>query len=174
MRFTFLASTIVTSVSVLAAPTGLHSRTDVLVEPRAALAKPAPCVRDPSATEMQNKARFNTFVQALIYKPDITEAFSYVAQDYVNHGIPLLNGFDTGWDVFSLTWDLSSITPLGSTFQYPQGWVKYKKQFREVVERFRMDGGCIVEHWVQNEEVPLNAMTVKRSHSNPITHCCAA
>ncbi|XP_014554084.1 hypothetical protein COCVIDRAFT_28812 [Bipolaris victoriae FI3] len=174
MRFALLASTIATSVSVIAAPTGLHARADVLVEPRVTPAKPAPCVRDPSTTKEQNKDRFDAFVQALIYKSDITKAFSYVTQDYANHGISVPNGFDTGWDALSLTWDPSSITPLGATFQYPQGWVKYKTQFREVVEGFRMDGGCIAEHWVQNKELPLEALTGKRSHSNPISHCCAS
>ncbi|KAH7553298.1 hypothetical protein BM1_08271 [Bipolaris maydis] len=75
MRFAFIASTITTSVSVLAAPTSLHTRTDTLVGPRATPAKPAPCVRDPSTTKKQSKARFDAIVQALIYKSDITEAF---------------------------------------------------------------------------------------------------
>lgn len=83
MRFAFLSSKIATSISILAVPTGLHARVDVLVEPRATPAKPALCVRDPSTTKEQNEAQFDAFVQALIYKPDITEAFSYIAQDYV-------------------------------------------------------------------------------------------
>lgn len=82
MRFALLASTIATFVSVIAAPTGLHARADVLVEPRVTPAKPAPCVRDPSTTKEQNKDRFDAFVQALIYKSDITKAFSYITQDY--------------------------------------------------------------------------------------------
>ncbi|KAH7553299.1 hypothetical protein J3E72DRAFT_374541 [Bipolaris maydis] len=62
--------------------------------------------------------------------------------------------------------------PLGVTFQYPQGWVEYKRQFREIVEEFRMDDRCIVEHWVQNEELPLLALAGKGSHSIPVSHCC--
>ncbi|EMD67836.1 hypothetical protein COCSADRAFT_158183 [Bipolaris sorokiniana ND90Pr] len=121
MRFAFLSSKIATSISILAVPTGLHARVDVLVEPRATPAKPALCVRDPSTTKEQNEAQFDAFVQALIYKPDITEAFSYIAQDYVNHSVSGSNGFDTGWNALSLTWDPSSITPLDATFRYPQG-----------------------------------------------------
>ncbi|KAF5844505.1 hypothetical protein GGP41_007508 [Bipolaris sorokiniana] len=128
MRFAFLSSKIATSISILAVPTGLHARVDVLVEPRATPAKPALCVRDPSTTKEQNEAQFDAFVQALIYKPDITEAFSYIAQDYVvsmlrsgRRDLSRSNGFDTGWNALSLTWDPSSITPLDATFRYPQG-----------------------------------------------------
>lgn len=84
MRFTILVSALLASVSVLAAPTDLQTRSDS-IEARQAAApvKPAPCVRDLKVTTKQTEARFNDFAQAFIYKPDISKAFSFIAKDYI-------------------------------------------------------------------------------------------
>lgn len=170
MHFTLLTSALVASVSVLAAPTDLQTRSDLIVERQSAPVKPAPCVRNPYTTPAQTEARFNEFAQAFIYKPDISKAFSFIAKDYIvsilplpvkkRHQIPLTplcnrqnhnptvnNGSDAAWDALSPFWNTAGLVPLRKAFLFPQGWVNYNTtSFGEVVDRFRWEGGCIVEH----------------------------
>ncbi|USP74808.1 hypothetical protein yc1106_02082 [Curvularia clavata] len=162
MRFTLLASALVASVSVLAAPTDLQTRSDLIVERQSAPVKPAPCVRNPKTTPAQTEARFNEFAQAFIYKPDISKAFSFIAKDYINHNPTVKNGSDAAWDALSPFWNTAGIVPLRKAFLFPQGWVNYNTSgFGEVVDRFRWEGGCIVEHWDQNETFPSIPSTQK-------------
>lgn len=72
---------------VAAAPSG----TAIAIEPptRALVARqgvvtPPPCEAiDPPPTEEETEARFDMFVEAFINVPDISEAFKYIANDYI-------------------------------------------------------------------------------------------
>lgn len=35
---------------------------------------------------------------------------------------------------------------LRTAFKEPQSWLNYRSGFGEIVDRFRWEGGCIVEH----------------------------
>ncbi|KAH6872735.1 hypothetical protein BKA58DRAFT_438837 [Alternaria rosae] len=155
MRFTTLVCAILAPLAALAAPAELHSRSDILAARQARPTKPAPCVRVMNTTEAQTATRAEAFAQAFIYKKDISEAFKYIAKDYINHNPAAQNGSDSAWNILSPIWSSQSITPLRTAFKSPQSWLNYRTgSFGEVVDRFRWEGGCIAEHWDQGERFP--------------------
>jgi hypothetical protein len=83
MRITILISALLAPLAVLAAPVDVQSRSDVLAERQARPTKPPPCVRAMNTTEAQTATRAEAFAQAFIYKKDISEAFKYIAKDYI-------------------------------------------------------------------------------------------
>ncbi|KAF2012603.1 hypothetical protein BU24DRAFT_411950 [Aaosphaeria arxii CBS 175.79] len=117
--------------------------------------KPKPCVSIANTTEAQHLANHAKFTDAFIVKKNITAAFEFIRQDYINHNPAAQNGFDSAWNILSPIWSSQSITPLRNTYRHPQGWLNYRSgSFGEVVDRFRWDGGCIAEHWDQGERYP--------------------
>lgn len=42
----------------------------------------------------------------------------------------------------------------GTAFQMPDGWLHYQLKGKDVVDRYRWNGNCIVEHWDQGEKMP--------------------
>jgi len=53
------------------------------------LPAPPPCVRTtPAPSECQTEARFNEFANAFIVTKNITEAFTFIAEDYIVRGHP--------------------------------------------------------------------------------------
>lgn len=69
---------------VLAAPLSTAEGVASVETRQARPPKPAPCVRmTPAPDANATKARFDAFAQAFIYKKNITEAFTYIAQDYI-------------------------------------------------------------------------------------------
>ncbi|KAF2845218.1 hypothetical protein T440DRAFT_472800 [Plenodomus tracheiphilus IPT5] len=155
MRVTLILSALLAPLSILAAPVETSNENDVLVVRQAQPVKPAPCVRNAYTTEAQTKARSEAFAHAFIYKKDISEAFKYIAKDYINHNPAAQNGSDSAWNLLSPIWGSQSIQPLRTTFKNPQSWLNYQTgSFGEVVDRFRWEGGCIAEHWDQGEKFP--------------------
>ena len=150
MHIPTLLTTLVLPASLLAAP---------LVEPRQGRPpKPKPCVRmSPAPDANATKARFDTFAEAFIYKKNITKAFEFIAQDYINHNPAAQNGFDSAWNILSPIWNQQNITPLRTLYNGTsnQGWLNYRTtSFGEVVDRYRWEAGCIAEHWDQGEKFP--------------------
>ncbi|EUC40340.1 hypothetical protein COCMIDRAFT_109041 [Bipolaris oryzae ATCC 44560] len=139
-------------VSALVAPLALAAPT--LEARQAAPVKPAPCVRDSKVTVQETKARSEQFAQAFIYKPDISKAFSFIAVDYINHNPSVANGSAAAWELLSPVWSTANITGKRNTFISPMSWVEYNSSLGGIVDRFRWEGGCIVEHWDQNETFP--------------------
>lgn len=86
MRFTTLVCAMLAPLIALAAPAEIHSRSDILAARQARPTKPAPCVRVMNTTEAQTATRAEAFAQAFIYKKDISEAFKYIAKDYIVRG----------------------------------------------------------------------------------------
>jgi predicted SnoaL-like aldol condensation-catalyzing enzyme len=117
--------------------------------------KPTPCLRAPNTTSAETSLRASSFAQAFIYQKNITAAFTYIANDYINHNPAAQNGFDSAWNILSPIWGSQSITPLRTKFEGTQSWLNYRTgSFGEVVDRYRWEGGCIVEHWDQGEKFP--------------------
>ncbi|CCT61175.1 hypothetical protein IAQ61_005005 [Plenodomus lingam] len=163
MRVTLLFSALLAPLAILAAPVE-SSTQDGLVTRQARPVKPAPCVRVPGTTEAQTKARSEKFAHAFIYKKDISEAFSYIVKDYINHNPAAQNGSDSAWNLLSPIWASQNIKPIRTTFINPQSWLNYETgSFGTIVDRFRWEGGCIVEHWDQGEQYPN---TTQDSHAS--------
>ncbi|KAK3402425.1 hypothetical protein B0T20DRAFT_139795 [Sordaria brevicollis] len=146
---------------ILAAPT-TDTIPSLLLERATA---PPPCKRvlDPAPTANETAARFTTFVQAFVGaqggKKNITKAFEFIAEDYINHNPMASNGAASAWSILSPIWQQMSHTYLRSTIKTEQtpvmSWVNYRAGgLGEVVDRFRWEGGCIVEHWDQGEKYP--------------------
>jgi predicted SnoaL-like aldol condensation-catalyzing enzyme len=148
MHITPILIAFLAPITVFAAPT-VHSRPHVMTiaERQARPIKPSPCVRNINATEAVTKTRSEAFAQAFIYKKDISEAFKYISKDYINHNPAAQNGSDSAWNILSPIWGSQNITPIRTAFTYPQSWLNYRTgSFGEVVDRYRWEGGCIVEH----------------------------
>jgi hypothetical protein len=93
MRFTTILAAVIAPLAVLAAPVEVHSRSDIIVERQARPTKPTPCVRVTNTTEEQTKVRSEAFAKAFIYDKDISEAFKYIAKDYIVRPHSLLIAF---------------------------------------------------------------------------------
>ncbi|TEB23857.1 hypothetical protein FA13DRAFT_1617675, partial [Coprinellus micaceus] len=109
---------------------------------------------NPEPTPEETKLRHDKFAQAFIYQRNITAAFEFISQDYINHNPAAQNGFDFAWNILSGFWNTQQLTPIRDTFRSPYGWVNYRSGFGTVVDRYRWEGGCIVEHWDSGEQYP--------------------
>ncbi|KAL1899517.1 hypothetical protein Sste5346_002916 [Sporothrix stenoceras] len=122
----------------------------------AALTAPPPCQpMSPPPDEAATKARFDQFAHAFLVTKNITEAFTYISEGYINHNPAAKNGAASAWGILSPIWASQSITVLRTTFKGNFGWLNYRAGgLGEVVDRYRWDAGCIVEHWDQGEKYP--------------------
>ncbi|CAK7231011.1 hypothetical protein SBRCBS47491_007787 [Sporothrix bragantina] len=152
-------------VHAVSAATHTHSNHHKikLVTPRAAdelnalaLTRPPPCQpMSPPPDEDATKARFDQFAHAFLVTKNITEAFTYIADSYINHNPAAKNGAASAWGILSPIWASQSITVLRTTFKGNMGWLNYKAGgLGEVVDRYRWEAGCIAEHWDQGEKYP--------------------
>ncbi|KAH7011145.1 hypothetical protein EDB80DRAFT_571490 [Ilyonectria destructans] len=123
---------------------------------RQAVVTPAPCEpMVPPPCEAVVKKRFNKFANAFIVKKNLTEAFEYISSIYINHNPLADDGPNAALDVLGPIWPSLNITVLRTTFKGNMGWLNYNVSgLGEVVDRFRWEDGCIVEHWDQGEVYP--------------------
>ncbi|KAK3392669.1 hypothetical protein B0T20DRAFT_61589 [Sordaria brevicollis] len=137
----------------------------VVLEARAVVT-PAPCVPqlDPPVSEQESAERFEKFARAFLETKNLTEAFEYIDATYINHNpFASANGPNAALDALGPYWDSVQITPLKRTFKGEYGWLNYRTNyFGEIVDRYRMEGGCIVEHWDQGEKYPSFGCKAKR------------
>ncbi|KAK0707947.1 hypothetical protein B0H67DRAFT_325167 [Lasiosphaeris hirsuta] len=161
MHVTTILTTLAVLIPVFAIPTGNPDDTTRQILARQALAAPPPCVRStPPPTADELKARFDKFVIAFVGpagKKNITEAFEYIAADYINHNPAAKNGAGSAWGILSPIWQGMSHTYIRSSIKGDMSWVNYgTSQFGEIVDRFRWEGGCIAEHWDVGESYPAS------------------
>lgn len=105
-------------------------------------------------TEAETKARFDKFADAFLVKKDLVEAFSYIAPEYINHNPAARNGAQFAFDFLSPIWPSQRITVIRTLFRGNQGWLNYRNSFGTIVDRYRWERGCIVEHWDAGEQMP--------------------
>ncbi|KAI0157140.1 hypothetical protein GGR52DRAFT_565463 [Hypoxylon sp. FL1284] len=164
MRLTTLLSILLAPLSAVAVPTpttttSLSSRfppTNVR-SAKTWVVTPPPCVAmSPPPSERETRERFDKFAQALIYQRNLTKAFAYISASYVNHDPAITtNGPDAALDALSTFWNFTTITPIRQTFKVDQGWLNYKASgMGVIVDRFRFEAGCIVEHWDAGQVYP--------------------
>ncbi|KAK4223357.1 hypothetical protein QBC38DRAFT_373288 [Podospora fimiseda] len=126
---------------------------------RQARRQPAPCVRqNPPPSQAELEVRFNDFVDAFVGRnKNITKAFEYIVEDYINHNPAAQNGAASAWNILSPIWHSIQHSLLRSTIRGDMSWVNYNGGFfGTIVDRFRWEGGCIAEHWDQGERYPAN------------------
>jgi len=168
MKFSILSGLLLVPLAVLATPSPV-------VDPRApsrvvearAVVTPPPCKAiSPPPTEAETKLRHDAFASAFLVRKNLTEAFSYISSTYIvrtsslffvtNLNLGMLqnhnpyasgNGPGPALDALGPFWGSVSITVLRTAFKGNQGWLNYRTNyFGEVVDRYRWEAGCIVEH----------------------------
>ncbi|KAK4458561.1 hypothetical protein QBC42DRAFT_300162 [Cladorrhinum samala] len=158
MKFTTLLAGIAAPlVAVSALPSSHTEATTGMIFDRQARRQPPPCVRQvPAPSQEELEVRFNDFVQAFVGKQkNITKAFEYIANDYINHNPMAQNGAASAWNILSPIWGGIQHNLIRSTITGNMSWVNYNGGgFGTIVDRFRWEGGCIAEHWDQGEKYP--------------------
>ncbi|KAK5657945.1 hypothetical protein OQA88_2497 [Cercophora sp. LCS_1] len=144
---TLVTALLAAPVAVLGAPAA--EPVDAL-EVRQARRQPPPCVRqNPPPSQEVLKQRFDTFVQAFVgagSRKNITEAFEYIVDDYINHNTMAQNGAKSAWDILSGLWHSWEHRYRRSLIRENMSWVEYDAIGMTIVDRFRWEGGCIAEH----------------------------
>ncbi|KPM37513.1 hypothetical protein AK830_g9039 [Neonectria ditissima] len=118
--------------------------------------KPLPCQPVvPAPDSQQTEGRFNKFAHAFLLTKNLTEAFAYITNDYINHNPFADDGFDVAFDFLSPVWPNTTISLRRTLFEGDTGWLNYNASgVGEVIDRFRWEDGCIVEHWDVGEVWP--------------------
>ncbi|TLD08308.1 uncharacterized protein PgNI_07219 [Pyricularia grisea] len=146
MKFQVLLAAL--AATTMAQPTSCPKKTKFCVE-----TNPAPSVQEMSA-------RFADFGHAFLVEKDVEKAFSHMVANYINHNPQAQNGSQWAIDQLKPMWSGTNITVLRIEFIYPQGWLNYiSSAYGTIVDRYRFEGGCIVEHWDAGEKLPDNCTT---------------
>ncbi|KAF4968329.1 hypothetical protein FSARC_4275 [Fusarium sarcochroum] len=135
---------------------GADSEVINTIHARQNLVKPPPCEAiHPPPTEHTTRKRFHKFAHAFVLTKNLTEAFSYIANNYTNHNPYADDGFDVAWDFLAPVWPTTNITLYRTLFTDDMGRLNYNASgVGEVIDRFRWENGCIVEHWDVGEVWP--------------------
>jgi hypothetical protein len=84
-----------------------------------------------------------------------------------NHNPAAQNGAQSAWNVLSPVWDGFSHTYIRSTIEDNMSWVNYRAGgMGEIVDRFRWEAGCIVEHVGFPLFSPARALGLDEAFSN--------
>ncbi|KAH6962788.1 hypothetical protein DER45DRAFT_590699 [Fusarium avenaceum] len=118
--------------------------------------KPHPCkALSPPPTKHETKKRFHCFANAFLLSKNLTKAFSYITKGYINHNPFADDGFDAAFDFLAPVWPTTNISLHRTLFRGNMGWLNYNASgVGEVIDRFRWENGCIVEHWDVGEVWP--------------------
>lgn len=74
-----------------------------------------------------------------------------------NHNPLAQNGSDSAWSILSPIWASQILTSQRTTFHGSQSWLEYENAvLGKVVDRFRWEGGCIVEHVSVEKKAEVN------------------
>lgn len=63
-----------------------------------------------------------------------------------NHNPMAENGAQNALDLLSPFWGTQNITVLRTKFAGEMSWLNYRSGFGDIVDRYRWDAGCIIEH----------------------------
>lgn len=125
---------------------------------------PAPnCPPRPTKTAEQTVI-FEQFVNSFYVKKNITEAFlNHVAESYIQHNPNFKSGRDIALNGLKGYIPGNTITIVGTSVSDSRGWVLVKNErqgqpgYTAVLDVYRFDGTCIVEHWDLAQPKPVNA-----------------
>jgi predicted SnoaL-like aldol condensation-catalyzing enzyme len=125
------------------------------------------CPPRPASPEEQAKI-FSHFVDMFVNKNDFVSALeAHVADTYIQHNPGALSGREQTLGFFKNMPKGKSPTPVKNTiinqgFTNNVGFVHYKMEMpgsprpKAVVDLFKMDGTCVMEHWDVIQERPEN------------------
>ncbi|KAG5655544.1 hypothetical protein KAF25_003881 [Fusarium avenaceum] len=73
----------------------------------------------------------------------------------INHNPFADDGSDAAFDFLAPVWPTTNISLHRTLFRGNMGWLNYNASgVGEVIDRFRWENGCIVEHWDVGEVWP--------------------
>ncbi|KAK0745841.1 hypothetical protein B0T18DRAFT_324674 [Schizothecium vesticola] len=107
----------------------------------------------PAPPDDEVKARHEKFVDAFLVKKDVVEAFTYIASDYINNGAR--GGAQGALDFLSRVWTNQTITVRRTHYATNTSRLNYDGAYgKNIIDRYRWEGGCIAEHWDRGEVWP--------------------
>ncbi|KAJ7751454.1 hypothetical protein B0H16DRAFT_1548533 [Mycena metata] len=122
------------------------------------------CVQHPASPPEQQEI-FERYAELLYIKRTPTPAYVYIASNEIQHNPNLLDGAAASFAIVNSIFTNSSngVEVLQQTFQAPFGWVHWRLDGfyptpASVVDIYRFEGACIVEHWDTIQQVPTDAI----------------
>ncbi|TDZ40507.1 hypothetical protein CTRI78_v010282 [Colletotrichum trifolii] len=118
------------------------------------------------ASPAEQLAIFDDFIQKFYVEYNFTGSLlEHVPEDYIQHNPHLLSGRQNAIDFFStiVTAGTSNFTIIHKAFEDNTAYIHYRSESTgaaepsAVVDIFRFDGSCMVEHWDVIQERPANA-----------------
>ncbi|KAJ7148089.1 hypothetical protein C8R43DRAFT_1194857 [Mycena crocata] len=95
---------------------------------------------------------------------NVTEAYTHMAADLIQHNPAVVDGANASYTIVNsiLADPAVKVQIINQAFESPVGWVHYRidgfnAQPTAIVDMFRFNGSCIVEHWDVIQERPANA-----------------
>jgi predicted SnoaL-like aldol condensation-catalyzing enzyme len=127
-------------------------------------ADPTPNCPPKPSTPQEQRQIFETFINSFYVKKNITEAFlNHVAEDYIQHNPNFQSGRQVAMDGLKNYVPTLNITVAKIGLSDNTGWVLAKQvvagkpSYTVVVDIFRMNGSCVVEHWDVIQARPTDA-----------------
>ncbi|KAJ7089140.1 hypothetical protein C8R44DRAFT_892518 [Mycena epipterygia] len=121
------------------------------------------CTAHPASPAQQHEI-FEVFAKSWYIERNLTQAFTHVAANEIQHNPFLPDGAVSTFDFVNPLFLNPAVTVeiLHQAFAAPIGWVHYRmdglnSEPTAIVDVFRFDGACVVEHWDVIEERPINA-----------------
>ncbi|KAJ7801746.1 hypothetical protein B0H14DRAFT_3136163 [Mycena olivaceomarginata] len=126
------------------------------------------CTPHPGAVSpQQQRVIFEKFADLVYHNAtaaSIAEAYKHVRADEVQHNPDNLDGAAASFAVFNAVYAnrTNVIQVLHQAFEAPIGWVHFRidgasPEPAAIVDMYRFNGSCIVEHWDVIQERPVNA-----------------
>ncbi|KAH7036827.1 hypothetical protein B0J12DRAFT_703346 [Macrophomina phaseolina] len=117
------------------------------------------------ATVAEQRAIFAEFVQKFLVEQNATRALlDHVSEDYIQHNPFFPSGRQVVLDAFtSFPVGATNATILNQAFDANRGFVHYRQDTAgaaepsAIVDLYRFEGTCIMEHWDVIQERPANA-----------------
>ncbi|KAG6997793.1 hypothetical protein G7Y79_00037g073110 [Physcia stellaris] len=114
-----------------------------------------------SVSPAQQHAIFFDFINKLYVQKNATDAYlTYVSPDYINHSPYAPQGREAAIQFLSFLIPSKNRTILHETYDGDIGAVHLKVDGQPplaLVDLFRLNGSCVVEHWDVNQALPANA-----------------
>ncbi|KAF4867882.1 hypothetical protein CGCSCA1_v012949 [Colletotrichum siamense] len=119
-----------------------------------------------SATPEKQRAILNEFIQAFYKERNATKAMlGHVAEDYIQHNPDILSGRQNSLDALSQFLSPSNVnyTIINTGLDNNIAYIHYRMDVTgasepsAVIDVFRFDGTCIMEHWDVAQQRPANA-----------------
>ncbi|KAL0936161.1 snoal-like polyketide cyclase family protein [Colletotrichum truncatum] len=119
-----------------------------------------------SVSSSEQRAIFNDFVKDFYVEKNTTKALlNHMTEDYIQHNPRVLSGRQSSVDFLAtlVTPDGVNMTIIHNSFDNNIGYIHYRldtlgaPQPTAIVDVFRFEGSCIMEHWDVIQDRPANA-----------------